>query len=476
MLEMLAQTLPATPLPAEDIAEDEAPVRTRGVAESVRRLSETPLLGGLAEAELIAVVRAMRLRVLEPGEIAVTEGEPGHSLFVIMDGRLRVFVRNPSGRSFGAGELGAGDFFGEIGSLSGRARSATIVAAQRSELLELDKGAVDRIARTHPRVREALEAAYIRRASSPEAAAIRAVAVDAESRDRAIEVLEAYFGESRWEPRMRLRLADLLVRTGKEDEAVPLLVGLAAEMDRAGYPEKAVAILKKIEGIKRRNVEEVNLAPLRKGPEAHGLRTRAESQPSTLSPEVARSLRAEAAAPRPGWRGKSQDRLESWILDMARHAAGVEGEREAESRGAPVGYASGLRASPLFEGFDEGALADLIRELRLVSASAGDVILTEGEPGHSLFVIAAGAVRVYVKGEDGKSRKVADLPSGSFFGEIAALSGRPRTATVTAAAATDLLEIDRPALDALSAKHPRVREIIEEHYIARAARAGGAAH
>ena len=111
-------------------------------------------------------------------------------------------------------------------------------------------------------MRETLESVYIERASSPEAAAIRAVPVDASSHQRAIEVLEAYFGESRWEPRMRLRLADLLVKAGKQEDAVPLLVGLAADLDRAGYPEKAIAILKKIERIRKHNVEEVNLAPL----------------------------------------------------------------------------------------------------------------------------------------------------------------------------------------------------------------------
>jgi hypothetical protein len=54
---------------------------------------------------------------------------------------------------------------------------------------------------------------------------------------------------------MRLRLADLLVKAGKEDDAVPLLVGLADDLDRAGYPEKAIAILKKIEKLRKRGTK-----------------------------------------------------------------------------------------------------------------------------------------------------------------------------------------------------------------------------
>jgi CRP-like cAMP-binding protein len=440
-------------------------VRTRGVAESVRRLSATPLLGGLAEPELVAVVRAMRLRTFEPGDVIVTEGESGDSLFVLTSGRVRVFVRSPSGHSYAAGQLDEGDFFGEIGTLSGRARTASVVAADHCELLELNKASVDRIATTHPRVREALEAAYVRRASSPEAAAIRAVPIDPESHSRAIEVLESYFGESRWDPRMRLRLADLLVRTGKHEEAIPLLVGLADELDRSGFPEKAVAILKKIEHIRRHDVEEVNLAPLRKD--------RTEAAPDAVAQAPAASEPADSLAPATRrFRGATSDRLESWILDVARQATAGAPQAAPAPAAVPAGYARGLRVSPLFEGLDEEAVAELIRELRLVSFDPGDVILTEGEAGQSLFIIAAGAVKVHVRDASGHSLEVARLGEGAFFGEMAALSGRPRSATVTAAAACDLLEIDHPALDALSARHPRVREVLEEHYIARAARPG----
>ena len=156
------------------------------------------------------------------GDVIVTEREPGQSLFILTSGRVKVFVRNPAGRNYAVAQLREGDFFGEIASLSGRPRTATVVAAAITDLLELDKPTLDGIARTHPRVCDVLEDAYIGRASSPEAAAIRAVPLnDPLSDQRAIEVLEAHFGESRWDPRMRLRLADVLVRAGKDEDAVP---------------------------------------------------------------------------------------------------------------------------------------------------------------------------------------------------------------------------------------------------------------
>ena len=232
------------------------------VVEYARRLLGTPLLADLADEELLAVVRGLRVHTFEAGDVIVTERQPGQSLFILTSGRVKVFVRNPAGRNYLVAQIGEGDFFGEIASLSGRPRTATVVAASATDLLELDKPTLDGIARTHPRVKDVLETAYIERASSPEAAAIRAVTVkDPHGDQRAIDVLEAHFGESRWDPRMRLRLADVLLRAGKDEDAVPVLVGLADDLARAGYPEKAIAILKKIERLQSRHIEEVSLAP-----------------------------------------------------------------------------------------------------------------------------------------------------------------------------------------------------------------------
>jgi voltage-gated potassium channel len=57
---------------------------------------------------------------------------------------------------------------------------------------------------------------------------------------------------------------------------------------------------------------------------------------------------------------------------------------------------------------------------------------------------------------------VSALAEGAFFGEMATLSGQPRSATVTAASPCDLLELDRATLDRIAAKHPHVRQVLEE--------------
>jgi CRP-like cAMP-binding protein len=452
LLDIVEDVLHRPPPPATDDTVDRA-----RMLDLARRLVASRLFQDLSDEELLEVVRGLRLHTYEAGDIVVTEGEPGQSLFTLTTGQVKVFVANPDLRNFEVATLAEGDFFGEISSLSGRPRTATVVAAGVCELLELDRPTLDSIARTHARVRDVLESSYIERASSPEAAAVRAVPLpDSGTRRKAIEVLESHFGESRWDPRMRLRLADVLLKAGKDEDAIPILVGLADELAREGFAHKAVAIIKKIEQVQRRNVEVVNLAPLMRSAEA-----------------VPRAVPAgpdRAAPPRP--RALTDDRFNGWLVDLVRDTVGkprAHGAGATSDAPALKGYGPGLLANPLFEDFSEEELLAFIHGLRLLSFEPGDVIITEGEAGQSVFILATGEVKVFVRGPGRRNVMLGALGEGSFFGEISTLSGRPRSATITAAAACEILELDRATLDGISTTHPRVRTVLETFSAARSA-------
>ena len=455
LLDIVEDVLHRPPPPEQAKAVDRA-----RVLDLARRLVATRLFQDLSDEELLAILRGLKLRTCEPGDVVVTEGEIGHSLFTITSGHVKVFIANPDGRNFEVNTLSEGDFFGEISSLSGRPRSATVVAATACELLELERATLDGIARTHARVRDVLESAYIERASSPEAAAVRAVSIpDGGSRRKAIEVLEAHFGETRWDPRMRLRLADVLLKAGKHQDAIPILVGLADELAREGFADKAVAILKKIEQVQKRNVEVVNLAPLIRG---QGRR----------APRASPAAVPRAALAAPGRRALTDDKFHGWLVDLVRDT--VEGPEPALAPNSTEtsvlrAYGPGLLANPLFEDFSEEELLAFIRGLKLLTFDPGDVIITEGEQGQSIFILANGRVKVFVRGADGRSVLLGALGEGAFFGEISTLSGRPRSATITAAAPCDILELDRASLDALGAAHPRVRTVLQAFSEARSA-------
>lgn len=77
---------------------------------------------------------------------------------------------------------------------------------------------------------------------------------------------------------------------------------------------------------------------------------------------------------------------------------------------------------------------------------AGEVIFREGDEGHTMFVVRAGQVRI-TKHVRGGERTYATLGPGEFFGEMAVLSGRPRTATAVAIGELTLLELDEKRFD-----------------------------
>lgn len=80
-------------------------------------------------------------------------------------------------------------------------------------------------------------------------------------------------------------------------------------------------------------------------------------------------------------------------------------------------------------------------------------IVRAGEEGHSMFVVHSGSVNILV-GEQGEMRNVSILHEGDIFGEMSLFTGEPRSATVTAAEETEVLEIGHSALKPLFVNNP----------------------
>ncbi|MDQ3805893.1 MAG: DUF1003 domain-containing protein [Acidobacteriota bacterium] len=90
-----------------------------------------------------------------------------------------------------------------------------------------------------------------------------------------------------------------------------------------------------------------------------------------------------------------------------------------------------LRTVPLFASLDDEA-AEALRELLEVQTfAAGRVLFREGDRGDALYLIEDGAVRIHVRDADGDDVTLAELARGDFFGEMALLDGKPRSAQAT---------------------------------------------
>lgn len=131
---------------------------------------------------------------------------------------------------------------------------------------------------------------------------------------------------------------------------------------------------------------------------------------------------------------------------------------------------SGLQAvtgSHLFKSLDEEGRARLMQGATTVQFDADQVVVREGDPGEALYLIRKGMVDVYTTRE-GERIRLASLGPGACFGEVALLSGRPRTATVVATETCTMLCFYRNQIEETLIAYPKVRKLLESIVLGRA--------
>jgi CRP-like cAMP-binding protein len=126
-----------------------------------------------------------------------------------------------------------------------------------------------------------------------------------------------------------------------------------------------------------------------------------------------------------------------------------------------------LRRVPLFASMSHKQLERLGQLADEVTVGLDEVLAEQGAIGHEFFIVLDGRVSVL----DGR-RPIAQLGPGDFFGEIALLDGRPRTATVRADGITRLLVIAHREFHALMDEFPDVRDTVLAEVAARLRRLG----
>jgi CRP-like cAMP-binding protein len=119
-----------------------------------------------------------------------------------------------------------------------------------------------------------------------------------------------------------------------------------------------------------------------------------------------------------------------------------------------------LRSSPLFARMAPETLANLARTLRRRRFRRGEVIFHQGDPGDSLHIVVAGAVKIVLPSAEGDEAIIATLRRGDFFGELALLDGAPHSATATALEPTETLVLPRREFHELVDRDPALREAL----------------
>jgi small-conductance mechanosensitive channel/CRP-like cAMP-binding protein len=115
----------------------------------------------------------------------------------------------------------------------------------------------------------------------------------------------------------------------------------------------------------------------------------------------------------------------------------------------------------VFRALDAVKIDRLSRRLRLVVFGPGEVILRQGDPGDSLYVVRAGRVVVRIE-KDGVQRDVATLETGQFFGEMSLMTGESRAATVVARTHVECYVVDKPSFQEIIEEKPELAGVISD--------------
>jgi CRP-like cAMP-binding protein len=105
-----------------------------------------------------------------------------------------------------------------------------------------------------------------------------------------------------------------------------------------------------------------------------------------------------------------------------------------------------LTKTPVLAGVNQPALELLAREGIVHTYVTDEVVVREGDAGHSLYILAEGEVEVIKYLESRQATQLALLPQGAFFGEMCVVDPRPRAATVIALAPSTAIEIPAATL------------------------------
>jgi len=97
------------------------------------------LFAGLAARQIEAIAAVSRKKRHRKGSTVVSEGDAGHSLYIVLAGRVAICKTNDLGDSVYLAERGAGTHFGEMSLLDGKPRAADVVALEDSEFLIVDR-------------------------------------------------------------------------------------------------------------------------------------------------------------------------------------------------------------------------------------------------------------------------------------------------------------------------------------------------
>lgn len=252
----------------------------------------------------------------------------------------------------------------------------------------------------------------------------------------AVGVMDAIIRSEPDHPNHYLKRGDIFQKKGDKAEAVASYLKAALYLGQAGFQKKALAVYSMVLRIDPDNKKALETS-------------------SNIVLELETRHQIKGTALRSGC-------MESKDAQQHLRAEPLPADNES----TPLSNKEEPISSELLSLFTQHEIREVLTGARVKHYHRGTTIVREGEPGDSVFIIKSGTVSV-IAHILGKEINLATLSAGDLFGEVAYLTGRPRTASVLAEDDVTVYEMNRILLDDMIEKRPEMMSQVNEIYNAR---------
>lgn len=110
-----------------------------GMGEILRLLKTVTLFAGMTDSELNALAKDFTRLEFGAEEVIFYQGDAGHTLYLVENGKVRIYVQNEDGQELSVNVCGRGDLFGEMSVIDELPRSASAAAMEPATVLRLSR-------------------------------------------------------------------------------------------------------------------------------------------------------------------------------------------------------------------------------------------------------------------------------------------------------------------------------------------------
>ena len=165
---------------------------------------------------------------------------------------------------------------------------------------------------------------------------------------------------------------------------------------------------------------------------------------------------------------ESKDPLRTTIMALSATIQGLESPAIGDGKDSWSGrFMDVISVIPFFVPLQETERKQLAETAKMHVFKAGEMIIREGDPGRSIYIILDGQVKVLTKDHGENESELVTLGVGQFFGVTSLLSGKPRSSSVAALESTALVELSSASMAKVIKQNQSAKNVLVQYYKSR---------